>query len=273
MTDVQQTHAGPHGLRTDTPGRNELIVIGGNDGRPIKLGSKPLGSGTYGVVYGVSDDPGAAAKIYRTKGVNKTAPQQMRQAEKLDQMAAAGEPETPEDVRVGWPTETVWMEGEREQPDGCAHYGYLMPRAPKGTISIAYLVRKHAASPRAIRAAELLQTAAEALHDQGYVIGDVNGNNFAISPDDELWIFDVDGWQLKTPDGRLHYAQGSTDYYTPAEILNRIGGTLPNCVSPLCPLAGRTHRPTPSCRPREPRHDRHGIRILTRELTQDRRSR
>ena len=239
-----------------------------DDGTLIRIMVPRLGRGSYGTVHPIANDESVAAKLYHD-GVDRAHPKIMRrQSAKLTEMTHKKPPEGGPYVRIAWPTATLKVdepndEGER---DGTTVDGYLMARAPDERRSLLDIGRRSAGSAEARRAADLLGDAARTLHEQGIVIGDINGNNFALADDGILWMFDTDGWQFTDANGDLHHALGATDRYTDPELRQQGTATRPNCVSPRCPLAGIPHRPTASCKPREPRHDRHGIRVLQREL-------
>lgn len=241
------------------------ITVRAGDGRTLRLEQARLGRGTYGVVHPVAGDDRVAAKMYREWWTQAPRQQRELRTRKLAEMAAVDVPFAGDDVVVAWPQDTVALGDERPVD------GYLMVRAPEDAVPLSILGRTRFGSDAAKLAANLLESAVHELHRQGLVLGDVNAVNCALDDRGRLWFYDVDGWQFRARDGFLHYAHGATDYYTHQSIFARLSGTLPNCCDPRCPLTGHPHTPTPSCRPREPYHDRFGVAQLVRDLTGKRR--
>ena len=234
-------------------------------GERLELSEGLLGTGTYGRVHAVVGDRERAVKVYRDWWGRAPRRQRELRLRKLEAMAAMTPPDLGEDAAAAWPEAVVALEAPAAEAEPAA--GYVMPRAPEGAISLSALAWAHRGSDDAKRAGELLTDAMDALHRQGLVMGDVNARNFALDPEGRLWLFDVDGWQFRDEGGFLHFAHGATDYYTHRSVLDRISGTQPNCVDPRCPLTGMAHAPTPSCRPREPYHDRYGVNRMVEDLT------
>ena len=226
----------------------------------ICISDDVLGSGSYGIVYAANKRSDIAVKIYRKWWEQIPNQQRLLQIKKLEQMSRMTVPHIGNSIKIAWPID-VFISDEHDFVDG-----YVMPRAPDKSINIATLIRKYHGSEDAKLAADQLEKSVRVLHKQDIIIGDVNGNNIVLAPNGELWFFDVDSWQLITPDGKFHYAQGATDYYTHHSIFQAVSGTQPNCCNPNCPYAGKTHSPTPSCRPRKVWHDMYGIKILLNGL-------
>lgn len=243
-----------------------------NEGTDLRVIVARLGRGTYGSVHPVADDDQTAAKIYHEDGNSTDRVRSRRRAARLRQMVELDPPYPGPHARVAWPTSTLRIsEGDEVDDDQTSPErrdidGYLMRRAPADSVDLSELAARQAGSSDARRAADLLESAAEALHDQGLVIGDVSGRNVALDGKSTLWLFDTDGWQFFDRSGRLHHAEGATERYTHPAVLDRLSGARPNCTSSRCPLWGVGHQPTASCQPREPRHDRYGIEMLAREL-------
>ena len=227
-----------------------------------------LGRGTYGIVHPLADDDGLAAKLYHEDRTNQGRARRQNRARRLRQMTAMEQPCAGPNARVAWPTTTLRVpdpEDEERATDSSVD-GYIMPRAPDDARSLTDLRIRAAGSAEALLAVSRVEEAARELHQQNIVIGDINGQNFALDTEGILWMFDTDGWQFEDPCGRILHADGATDHYTDPELLRSLSGALPNCTRSGCPMWGVSHRPTTSCRPREPRHDDHGIAVLAKEL-------
>ena len=236
------------------------------NGRVYELCEPPIGQGTYATVHNINGDDSTAAKLYRPKTMNQPMRQIQQRSKKIREMSLTEPPNAGERTRIAWPMLTLSLETERTQSDDEPIYGYLMPKAPSGSVSIEQIISGPARYQEKTRVVELLQSAVETLHQNGIVVGDVNSTNAALAPNNTLWLFDVDGWQFTGINGQLYYAEGATTGYTHPAVLDRIKGSRPNCIDLQCPLNGQPHSPTPNCKPRSPAHDDYAIKKLTRQL-------
>ena len=236
------------------------------DGRVYELHEPPIGQGTYATVHSIKGYDSIAAKLYLPKTMNQPIRQIRRRSKKIREMSRTEPPNAGERTRIAWPILTLSLETERTRLDDEAIDGYLMPKAPSGSVSIEQIISRPPRSREQILAVEILQSTVKTLHQNGIVIGDISSTNAALAPDNILWLFDVDGWQFTGSSGHLYYAEGATTRYTHPAVLDRIKGSRPNCTDPQCPLNGQPHSPTPNCKPRSPTHDDYAIDKLTRQL-------
>ena len=243
-----------------------VTLANSEDGRVYELCEPPIGQGTYATVHSINGDDSIAAKLYRPETMNQPMRQIRQRSKKIREMSRIEPPNAGERTRIAWPMLTLSLETEKTRSDDEPIYGYLMPKAPSGSVSIEQIISGPPRSREQILAAELLQKAIKTLHQNGIVVGDVNSTNAALAPDNTLWLFDVDGWQFTGSNGQLYYAEGATTRYTHPAVLERIKGSHPNCIDRQCPFSGQSHSPTPNCKPRIPAHDDYAIDKMTRQL-------
>ena len=241
-----------------------------SNGNAHQMAEPPIGKGAYGIVHRIVGNQDVAAKLYLPNVLAQPLAQRKRHANKIRQMCKLGTPETGQNTYVAWPIDTLSMSSATTEYNDKPIHGYLMPKAPDGTLSIDKLIQQPTTSRKSRITAELLQQATNNLHRHGIVIGDVNGANFALAPDDTLWMFDADSWQFTDQNGTLHYAEGATTGYTHPDVIQRVLGILPNCLDQQCPLSGQVHAPTPGCQPRNPDHDQYAVNRLTAQLLDSR---
>jgi len=184
------------------------------DGRTIDLnGFKQLGSGGEAIVYALNGTPWAA-KVY-SKVVNG-------RAEKLRVMLA-NPPKDPTaaqgHVSIAWPQDLLIDQHSRV-------VGFVMTRVEQmrrmfdfynpGTrrkkcplFTYKYLVAT----------ALNLAIAVRALHQRGYVMGDINESNFLVADNTTVTLVDTDSFQVREPgNGRIHHCTVASPLFTPREM-------------------------------------------------------
>jgi DNA-binding helix-hairpin-helix protein with protein kinase domain/Tfp pilus assembly protein PilF len=177
-------------------------------GEPIRLGQK-LGGGGEGAVYELEGAGALAAKIYHE-------PPSPERAAKLLALSRLG---TERLLRLtAWPVEVLLQEA------GGPVAGFLMPRigqaeevhalhSPKSRLqkfpdaSWAFLIYVAANVARAVAA----------VHEHGYVVGDLNPKNILVTPRATVTLLDCDSFQVEA-DGKLYRCEGGFPEYTPPEL-------------------------------------------------------
>lgn len=167
----------------------ELTIVEGPASRKIRLVDE-IARGGEGTTYRTSEND-LAAKIWF-----HADPGLVR---KVRHMVERGAPTVPARSRIAWPTGLLL--------DGGAFVGFAMPRVrdPRSLYEISY------AGSRLSRAkyvtwrfqhdvASRLSAAVDAVHRTGAVIGDLNPKNVLIESTGDVWLIDVDSWQI--PDVR-----------------------------------------------------------------------
>ena len=168
----------------------------------------PIGQGGEGSIHPIANEPDLVAKVF-------TEPSPER-AEKLKAMM-----DDPPIVGGGTPGVFAWPLDRLLTASGeCV--GYVMPYAKdKVTLSTVY---DTSTQPRWADYAFLLRTAknvaiaVSALHRNGYVVGDLKGDNILIGPDASVAVVDTDSVQVRTA-GQVFRCEVGTDDFMPPEIL------------------------------------------------------
>jgi hypothetical protein len=222
---------------------NKLIVKTQKGGQDFTLDDSLLvGSGTEGAVYEVPGDDSLVIKIYRDKV-------QDLHINKLKAMVA-NPPDDPmrdkNHASIAWPRDlVVWSHNQ----EVC---GFVMPRLRDGhPISRFYdLSIRRSQLPRftyhsLCLLGSNLASAVWALHDKGYVIGDVNERNIMADDKALVTIVDTDSFQIKEPgSGIVYRCTVYTPFYTPPEFQDARFDQVD----------------------RSPEHDRFGIGVLLFQL-------
>jgi DNA-binding helix-hairpin-helix protein with protein kinase domain/Tfp pilus assembly protein PilF len=177
-------------------------------GEPIRLGPK-LGGGGEGAVYELEGALALAAKIYHE-------PPSAERAAKLLALSRLG---TERLLKLtAWPVDVLSPEA------GGPVVGFLMPRigqaeevhalhSPKSRLqkfpdaSWAFLIYVAANIARAVAA----------VHEHGYVVGDLNPKNILVTPRATVTLLDCDSFQVEA-DGRIYRCEGGFPEYTPPEL-------------------------------------------------------
>jgi serine/threonine protein kinase len=190
-----------------------MRVLREQDGWEIALKGPPLGRAGGASVYAVPDQPDLAARIYH----NPTP----EHAGKLTAMLAA-----PPVLRAGnghvpiaWPVARLLEAGAERRV-----VGYLMPRTEQAPslwevynpgARLQVYPQFHYGS--LLRTARNLAGVVAALHQSGYVIGDLNESNVVVTPRALATLIDVD--LLQVPGGgRVYRCRVGRPEYTPPEL-------------------------------------------------------
>lgn len=201
-----------------------------------------LGAGGEARIYAVSTDPALVAKLW-----HKPTPERDR---KLRVMVA----NPPVDPMAGQSHRAIAWPLDLLHPPGRPHQlaGFLMPRVtnmrPLGEYAHPKTRRERCPLFNYIylhRTARNLATAVRALHDRGYVIGDLNESNVLASDTALVSIVDTDSFQVWDADSRRMYrCRVGKPEFTPPELQGKVFAQLD----------------------RDPVHDRFGLGVLIFEL-------
>src|SRR5499426_3986297 len=174
----------------------------------VRLGRR-IGIGAEGEVYEIQDQSDLVAKIYHQ-------PPPPEKAEKLVALSRLG------NERLfnlsAWPVDVL-----RDAPDG-AVAGFIMKKisqaeevhalhSPKSRLqkfpdaSWAFLIYVAANIARAVAA----------IHEHGFVIGDLNPKNILVTRKATVYLLDVDSFQV-IADGKTYRCDGGFAEYTPPEL-------------------------------------------------------
>lgn len=181
-------------------------------GGTLTVGPRPLGRGGEASVYAAGG--GLAAKIYH-------APTRDHE-QKLRCMIARPprDPMRPPFRSIAWPVELLHAD-----PGGRV-VGFLMPQVTGGRSIGEFFnpLERRKQCPlfdwRYLhQTARNLACAFQALHDHGYVIGDVNDRNIAVTKTALVTLLDTDSFQVPDTDTGAVYRCGVvTPRYTPPEL-------------------------------------------------------
>lgn len=177
-----------------------------------------LGTGGEGAIYALPGNRDLVAKIYHAA---------KRDVERVGKLTAmlANAPDDPmrekDHASIAWPVELV------TSPNGAREViGFLMPRLHDARpISTLYDVTDRPTMFPSFgygslcRTARNLASAVRALHQSGYVIGDVNESNFLVTEKALVTIVDTDSFQVReAAGGRVYRCPVGTEMFTPPEL-------------------------------------------------------
>lgn len=191
-------------MRVRLEGKEEEIALEG----PL------LGRGGEASIYTVAGRPAAAAKIYHNPSDEHAA--------KLAAMLAAppvAPPQPGQHVPLAWPIGRLLELGE----DGRV-IGYLMPRIDNAHLiweiynpGVRREVSPHFHHGSLLRTARNLAAVIRAVHECGYVIGDLNESNVLVTSQAQVALIDVDSFQAPGHD-RLYRCRVGRPEYSPPEL-------------------------------------------------------
>ncbi len=189
-----------------------LTALHDDHGRRVSLGAE-LGRGGEATVYSVEGQPELVAKIYHhSAGAEKT--------QKLSQMVKLRS--EPLLALSAWPVGTLFMAGRQSMA------GFLMKNVARfKDIHLLYNPKSRTREfpPKAnwrflVHTASNVARAFAAIHDHGYVIGDVNQSNVRVSPETAIVnLVDCDSFQISA-NGKVYPCEVGVPLYTPPELQN-----------------------------------------------------
>lgn len=188
-------------------------------GRPLG-NAIPLDRGGEAEIFQISDQ---VAKIYHPQ--HRTA----ERRRKLEIMIA-DPPDDPEKARghasIAWPTELVF---DRQG----SFLGFLMPGIDTHVTRKLVDVYNVSSYPKGLTWADLLLVARNlavalaALHQKGYVVGDLNESNILVAPNDLITFVDCDSMQVRDgATGQVFRCPVGKGEYSPAELQGVSFGTV-----------------------------------------------
>lgn len=169
-----------------------------------------------GSIYS-TDDPSSLAKIYHASSLEK--------AKKLEKMIESP-PQDPTRLQghlsIAWPQDLILNKQG-------AVVGFLMPKI-KGSIHLT-----HVYNPRLRRKSApgfnwyYLHTTAlnvawilKALHEKGYIVGDLKSENFLVNPQALVTILDTDSFQIYDEETNVLFSSPvASEGFTPRELIGK----------------------------------------------------
>lgn len=201
-----------------------------------------LGVGGEARIFVVPNHPEFVAKVYHQPTGEQTHKLKAMLANPpVDPTMARGH------ISIAWPRELIFENGAGSP---CA--GFLMPRV-NGMAPILEYFNPRARRKRCPlfntlylhRAARNVAASIHAIHERGYVIGDVNESNILVADTAMVTLVDTDSFQVHDPsDGTMYRCLVCKPEYTPRELHGK-----------LLPSENRT-----------PEHDLFGLGVLIFQL-------
>ncbi|AEG15146.1 hypothetical protein Desku_1566 [Desulfofundulus kuznetsovii DSM 6115] len=182
------------------------MLVYDSRGQPVKLGAI-IGRGGEGSVFSLPERPDLVAKIYHT--VEK---------EKIEKISFMVKNSNNKLLRwTAWPVDTL-----HNSPNGQT-VGFLMPKADGKSIHLLFGPKSRlvefpkATWPFLIHTATNLARAFALIHENGYVIGDVNDLNIRVTEQAIVKLIDCDSFQVKA-NGRYYLCRVAVSTYLPPEL-------------------------------------------------------
>lgn len=179
-------------------------------GTPLALAA-PIGSGREGTVYTITNTPRHVAKLYHEPNSETTA--KIRTMISNSPVAARTNPPT-----VCWPIDLLY------NVHGAA-VGCMLPRL-HNTVTLAQLrtaTGRSASAPGTtweflLAAGHNTASAIAALHQEGYVVGDIAGPNILVHKTATITLIDTDSIQVPQPNGGVFRCHMAGAGYLPPEL-------------------------------------------------------
>ncbi len=197
-----------------------MRLVRQSDGSRILVNPQDtLGKGGEALVFPVQNTPSLCAKLYHDPTET--------QFRKLSVMLA-NPPEDPmaaqSHISIAWPHDILrfMFHGER-------FAGFLMPRAEgmRPLFNVYNPVTRRKESPLfsyryLLRASRNMAASIHALHQRGYVVGDVNESNILVADTALVTLVDCDSFQVRDPARNTVYrCPVGKPEFTPPELQNR----------------------------------------------------
>lgn len=196
-------------------------------GEIITINKTPLAGGGEGRIYQVIEKPGLVAKIYhQATEEDGDKLMVMHSMPPETSMAIPGHP------AIAWPVELLHFVKKPEKV-----IGFLMPRVIRAEPIHIFYTPKNRREQKPLftyqylhRSARNLIAAVNALHNSGYVIGDINESNILVTDTALVTLVDTDSFQVYDPyTQHLYRCPVGKPEFTPPELqginfrdLNRI---------------------------------------------------
>jgi DNA-binding helix-hairpin-helix protein with protein kinase domain len=188
-----------------------------SNGRAINLSEKLiLAVGGEARIYSLPDEPSLVAKVYHQPTPERAAKLRVMAAyPPTDPMAAQ------KHSSIAWPLDLLRIAGRQ-----AAIVGFLMPRVAEMRRIIDFFNPKSRRESCPLfnyfylhRTARNFVTAVRALHERGYVIGDVNESNILVSERALVTLVDTDSFQVWDGDKGVTYrCRVGKPEFTPPEL-------------------------------------------------------
>lgn len=191
-----------------------MILLLERSGQSITIQDQPIARGGEANLHPVSGTDVLLAKLYHHPTTERAAKlSAMLDNPPTDPMAARGHPS------IAWPLDRAFS-----YEDPPRFVGYVMPRVNhmQQVFSFYNPRTRRKSCPLfhyryLIRTARNLAAAFRALHERGYVVGDVNESNVLVSDTALVTMVDTDSFQVND-NGVIHRCPVGKQEYTPPEL-------------------------------------------------------
>ncbi|MBL1208228.1 protein kinase domain-containing protein [Geminocystis sp. GBBB08] len=183
----------------------------------IHLEDKPFQEGGQGKIYKIVNKEDYLAKIY------KTSMDSMLRQKLLTMIKNPPDDRMREQnhISIVWPEDLI-------QDSGGNHVGFIMPYIKKGkTLFNFYHTKTRRENAPNFHwgylhaAAMNLAMVVEAIHDKGYIIGDLKVDNILANGKGLISLVDTDSFQFTDSGGKTYYSSVGTLDFTPPELLGQ----------------------------------------------------
>jgi tetratricopeptide (TPR) repeat protein len=196
------------------------VLLLSSTGQPISL-LEELARGGEGSVWS-TNQPGLVAKLYQ-----QPTPERFKKLEVM----VANPPIDP--TKAQNHTSIVWPKDLLKDNQG-AYQGFVMPSIPQGKeLPKVYTPKLRKAFAPEFNwqylhtTAQNLALTVQAIHDGGYVLGDINPRNILVNRQALPSIIDTDSFQVQDPkDGKIYRCTVGMAEFTPPELINQDFSTL-----------------------------------------------
>jgi tetratricopeptide (TPR) repeat protein/serine/threonine protein kinase len=196
------------------------VLLLSSTGQPISL-LEELARGGEGSVWS-TNQPGLVAKLYQ-----QPTPERFKKLEVM----VANPPIDP--TKAQNHTSIVWPKDLLKDNQG-AYQGFVMPSIPQGKeLPKVYTPKLRKAFAPEFNwqylhtTAQNLALTIQAIHDGGYVLGDINPRNILVNRQALPSIIDTDSFQVQDPkDGKIYRCTVGMAEFTPPELINQDFSTL-----------------------------------------------
>lgn len=190
-----------------------------SDGEVLSLDdTRPIGRGGEGNIYAVRQSNDLAVKIYHSDKSGDD--DRIRKLETMLANVPADRMQERRHVSIAWPTDLVLSDDQAQSV-----IGFLMPRIQKAQpIHVVCEADTRKVFPsftyRSLcRTARNLASAVWAIHEAGYVIGDIKDANILVTADALVTLVDTDSFQVTEGTGRIYRCKVATLSFTAPEML------------------------------------------------------
>ncbi len=193
-----------------------MTVLRQEDGSSITLGQEIAKKGGEGRIYAVVGKLNLAAKIYHAPTAEHSAKLQMMLSKRpINYIQYQGH------VSIAWPEPKGRLFDAQNK-----YVGFLMPYIHPPTYFVHTLYNPRDRQQKLpgftwqylLRTARNLASVLEALHQSGYVVGDVNESNILVSPGAQVTLIDCDSMQIPRGNGLFFRCKVGRAEYTPPEL-------------------------------------------------------